>query len=132
MAKPKTPTQSLRAIRSLLTRYGDNARTSLDNRKLGKAIFQWEKDVTRIEAAEQSFGKANTFYILAWIVTALVLLGKNPVLGRRIVLPDEQDAAGQTARETADLTDWVLDNIQLPKDVRQQFERTRRRLRSRS
>lgn len=29
--------------------------------------------MTRIEAAEESFGKANTFYILAWIVTALVI-----------------------------------------------------------
>jgi len=29
--------------------------------------------MTRIEAAEESFAKANTFYILAWVVTALVL-----------------------------------------------------------
>lgn len=29
--------------------------------------------MTRIEAAEESFGKANTFHVLAWIVTALVL-----------------------------------------------------------
>jgi len=54
---------------------------------------------------------------------------QNPVLGRRIVLPDEQGATGETARETADLTDWVLANIQLPRDVRKQFEDIRSRLR---
>ena len=55
---------------------------------------------------------------------------QNPILGRRIVLPDEQGVTGKTARETAELTDWVLANIQLPPDVRQQFEDIRSRLRS--
>ncbi|WP_120632599.1 hypothetical protein [Ruegeria sp. EL01] len=57
---------------------------------------------------------------------------QNPVLGRRIVAQDEQNVSGDTARETADLTDWVLENIQLPKDVRRQFEEIRSRLRGRS
>jgi len=57
---------------------------------------------------------------------------QNPILGRRIVLPDEQNATGETARETADLAYWVLENIQLPRDVRRQFEGIRSRLRTRS
>ena len=56
---------------------------------------------------------------------------QNPVLGRRIVLPDEQGATGKIAQETANLADWVLSNIQLPRDVKRQFQDIRARLRSR-
>lgn len=30
--------------------------------------------MTKIEVTEESFGKANTFYVLAWVVTALVII----------------------------------------------------------
>ena len=42
----------------------------------------------------------------------------NPVLGRRLVRPDEQGVTGKEITETAELTKWVLDNIQLPRGVK--------------
>lgn len=55
----------------------------------------------------------------------------NPVLWRRILLPDEQGASGERAAETRELADWVINNISLPKSVRDQLLEARDRLAAR-
>ena len=55
----------------------------------------------------------------------------NPVLGRRILLADEQDAAGARAAETVELADWVIENIALPPNVRSKLLEARNRLATR-
>lgn len=52
----------------------------------------------------------------------------NPVLGRRILLADEQSASGKRASETVELIDWVIGNILLPKAVTDQLAGARTRL----
>lgn len=47
---------------------------------------------------------------------------QNPVLGQLIVRPTERGITGKKAEELANLTDWVINNIQLPRDVQQQFK----------
>ncbi|PRY89499.1 hypothetical protein [Donghicola tyrosinivorans] len=56
----------------------------------------------------------------------------NPVLGRRILLPDEQGATGEQAAETVELADWVIENIALPSSVRSQLLEARNRLATRT
>jgi hypothetical protein len=55
----------------------------------------------------------------------------NPVLGRRILVADEQGAAGARAAETVELADWVIENIALPPSVRSQLLEARNRLATR-
>lgn len=55
----------------------------------------------------------------------------NPVLGRRILLADEQGATGERAAETVELIDWVTENIFLPREVRTQLLEVRGRLAAR-
>ncbi|MEO1047396.1 MAG: hypothetical protein AAFW59_03615 [Pseudomonadota bacterium] len=56
----------------------------------------------------------------------------NPVLGRRILLADEQGATGDRAAETVELADWVIENIALPSSVRSQLQEARDRLAART
>jgi len=56
---------------------------------------------------------------------------QNPVLGRRILLPDEQGVSGARAAETVELIDWVVGNILFPKEVREQLAEARVRLTAR-
>lgn len=55
----------------------------------------------------------------------------NPVLGRRILQADEQGATGKEASETVDLIDWVVENIFLPRPVKDQLVEARSRLAAR-
>lgn len=52
----------------------------------------------------------------------------NPVLGRRILQADEQGATGERAAETVELAHWVIENIALPRSVRDQLRDARDRL----
>ncbi|WP_430450075.1 hypothetical protein [Rhodophyticola sp.] len=56
----------------------------------------------------------------------------NPVLGRRILLADEQGATGDRAAETVELADWIIENIALPLSVRSQLREARDRLAART
>ena len=55
----------------------------------------------------------------------------NPVLGRRILLADEQGATGERAAEVVALANWVIESISLPKSVRDQLRDARDRLAAR-
>ena len=47
---------------------------------------------------------------------------QNPVLGRLIINPLERASDRATANIAVDLTNWAVDNIQVPQDVKKQFQ----------
>ena len=49
------------------------------------------------------------------------LAAHNPVLGRSILRPLERAPDSQAAEVSVEVCDWVIKNIQLPKDVKQQL-----------
>ena len=55
----------------------------------------------------------------------------NSVLGRRLLRPDEQGVSGKRAEETAELIEWVIENIYLPGSVKNDLKGAQARLESR-
>ena len=57
--------------------------------------------------------------------------GLNPVLGRRIMRPAEQGVSGKRAEEAVELIEWVIENIYLPKSVKNELKGARTQLEAR-
>ena len=51
-----------------------------------------------------------------------IMASQNPVLGRLILKPLSQISSRDTANIAVELTNWVVDNIQVPKDVKKQIQ----------